>query len=42
MSPDEVTLNSEEIKAVAMAVIKLHLSEAISKGISQSVSRKFN
>ena len=35
-----MTLNSEEeeIKAVAIAVIELHLSEGISKG----VSRKFN
>jgi len=31
---DEVTMNSEEIKSVALVNIKLHLSE----GISQSVS----
>ena len=30
-------LNSEEMKAIAIAVIKLHLSEGISKGVSQSV-----
>jgi len=40
MSPDEATLNSEEIKPVAMAIIKLRLSEGISKGVSQSVSQK--
>ena len=40
-SPDEATLNSEEIKPVARAIIKLRLSEGISKGGSQSV-RKFN
>ena len=28
---DEATLNSEEIKAVAIAIIDLHLSEGISK-----------
>jgi len=31
-------LNSEGIKAVAIAVIELRLSEGISKGVSQSVS----
>jgi len=36
---DEATLNSEEIKAVAIAVIELHLSQGISKGNSQSVSQ---
>jgi len=41
MSPVEVTLNSEEIKAVAIAIIKLRLSEGIIKGVSQSV-RKFD
>jgi len=39
MSPDEATLNSEEIKAVAIAVTELRLSEDISKGVSQSVSQ---
>ena len=34
---DEATLNSEEIKPVAIAIIELRLSE----GISQSVSMKF-
>ena len=38
-SPDEATLNSEEIKSVAIAIIELHLSECISKGESQSVSQ---
>ena len=33
MSWDETTLNSEEIKPIALAAIELHLSE----GISQSV-----
>jgi len=37
--PDEATLNSEEIKPVAIAIIKLCLSECISKGVSQSVSQ---
>ena len=42
---DEVMLNSEEIKALAIAVIELRLSEGINKGVSQSVGwsvRKFN
>ena len=34
----ELMLNSEKSRPVAIAVIKLHLSE----GISQSVSRKFH
>jgi len=38
-SPDEVMLNSEEIKPVAIAIIKLHLSERTSKGVSESVSQ---
>jgi len=38
-SPDEGTLNSEEIKTVATAVIELLLSEGISKGVSESVSQ---
>ena len=33
-------LNSEELKAVAMAIIELRLSEGICKSVSQSVSRK--
>jgi len=37
-SQAEVMSNSEEIKPLALAVIKLCLSE----GISQSVSRKFH
>jgi len=35
MSLDEATLNSEEIKPVAIAIIELRLSEGISKGGSQ-------
>ena len=31
MSQDEAMLNSEEIKPVAIAIIKLRLSEGISK-----------
>ena len=43
----EATLNSEEIKAVAIAFIKLRLtkalvSESVSQSVSQLVSRKFN
>jgi len=44
-SPDEATLNSEEIKSLAIARIELRLSEGISKGVSewvsQPVSQKF-
>ena len=32
---DKATLNSEEIKAVAIAIIKLRLSEGISKRVSE-------
>ena len=39
---DEATLNSEEIKPVAIAIIELCLSEGISKGVGQSISRKFD
>ena len=35
-SRDEATLNSEEIKPIALAVIELRLSE----GISQLISKK--
>ena len=35
---DEATLNSEEIKPVATAIIELHLSEGISRPVSQPVS----
>jgi len=31
MSPDEATLNSEEIKPLALAIIELRLSEGISQ-----------
>jgi len=41
-SLDEATLNSEEIKPVTIAIIELRLSEHISKGVSQSVIRKFD
>jgi len=40
-SQDEATLNSEEIKPVALAIIELCLSEDLSQSVSQSVSRKF-
>jgi len=41
MSPDEATLNSEEIliKPVALAIIELRLSEGISQSVSQSVEK---
>ena len=35
-------LNSEEIKSIALATLKLCLSEAISKSVSQSVGRSFS
>ena len=38
---DEATLISEEIKPVAIVIIKLHLSEGISKSVGRPVSRKF-
>ena len=41
----EVTSNSEKIKSVALAVVKLHLTEGISQAVSQpgsQVSRKFH
>jgi len=36
-SLDEATVNSEEIKPVAIAIIELRLSKGISQSISQSV-----
>ena len=36
---DEATLNSEEIKPVAIAIIELRLSEGIGKGGSESVDQ---
>ena len=36
----EVTLNSEKIKPVAIAVIELRLTEGISQAVSQAVSHK--
>jgi len=41
-SPDKAMSNSEETKPVAIAIIELRLSEHISKGVSESVSRKFD
>ena len=41
-SQAEATLNSEKIKPVVLAVIKLCLSEGISQLLSQSVTRKFH
>ena len=41
-SPDEATLNSEEIKPVAITAIKLHLSEGIREGVSQSAENLLN
>ena len=38
----KATLNSEKIKPVALAVIKLHLSEGISQLLSQSVENSLN
>ena len=44
-SRNEAMLNSEEIKPVALGIIKLHLSEGISqsvgRSVGQSVSRRF-
>ena len=37
MSRDKVTLNSEEIKPVAIAIIDLRLSEGIIQSVSQSL-----
>ena len=37
MAPDKAMLNREEIKAVAIAIIKLCLSEGISKAVGWSV-----
>jgi len=34
---DEATLNSEEIKSIALSVIELCLSEGIGQSVSQSV-----
>jgi len=41
-SRDEVTLVSEEIKPVAIAIIKLRLSGGISQSVGWSVSIKFH
>ena len=40
-SQAEAMSNSEKIKLVALAVIKLRLTEGISQAVSQSVRRKF-
>ena len=37
ISQAEAMSNSEKIKPVALAVIKLHLSEGISQSVTQSV-----
>ena len=39
MSQDELTLRNEEIKAVAIAIIELRLSEGISMQVTQLVSK---
>ena len=36
-SPDEMTSNCEEIKPIALVVIKLCLSEGVSQLVNQSV-----
>jgi len=38
-SPDEATLNSEEIKPTALVVIELRLSEGVSQSGSRSVEK---
>ena len=38
-SRNEVTLSSEEVKDVAIAIIELCLSEGINQPVSQSVSQ---
>jgi len=38
-SPDEATLNSEETKTVALAIIELCLSECISQSVSQAENK---
>ena len=38
-SPDRVTMNSEEIKSVALAIIELRLSEGISLSVNQTGSQ---
>ena len=40
MSPDKATLNSEEIKPIALAVIELHLSEGVSQSVEKCVKLK--
>ena len=37
ISQAEVTLNSEKIKPIALAIIKLHLSESVTQSVSQSL-----
>ena len=39
ISPDEVMLNNEEIKSVALAIIELCLSEGISQSVTVSHSQ---
>ena len=38
-SPDEATLNSEETKPVALAIIELRLSECISRSVSKAENK---
>ena len=40
-SQAKTTSNSEKIKPVTLAIIKLRLSEGISQSVTQSISRKF-
>ena len=39
-SRDEATLNSEEIKPVAVAIIELRLSESISQSVGQQKNQE--
>ena len=41
-SPDKATLNSEEIKPVAIAIIELRLSEGMRERVSQSLEKSAN
>ena len=42
MSRDEATLNSEKIKPIALAIIKLHLPESIRQAGSLSVENSID
>ena len=39
MSQDEATLNSEQIKSVAITIIKLRLSKDVSYSVTRSVGQ---